>query len=268
MRARSAFIAIFLTSTVAPAVSARQQGTATAPPVPVDTVWQDAPALFPAVVALPEGYDSTRTWPAILALHGFGGTARGFARIAPVFTRAGYVVVVPEAPYPIPGEEAGTRYSWGLNTWTPPPLTQDTMVDRRSAELTIVNYLPSLLRTVRERYRLGPVYILGFSQGAIYGFLTGFYEHDSFAGIITFGFAGIAPEWFTVRGGTIEDGRNLAVLLVHGREDPMAPFAESERARDMLQAAGYRVTLQPFEGGHSVPTAQLEKVVEWLRSLR
>jgi len=131
MRLRTAFIAIFLTFLLAHGVSARQRAAGTGSPVPVDTVWQEAPALFPALVALPEGYDSTRTWPAILALHGFGGTARGFARIAPVFTKA-----------------------------------------------------------------------------------------------------------------------------------------ESERARDMLRAAGYRVTLQPFDGGHSVPTAQLEKVVEWLRSLR
>lgn len=231
-------------------------------------LWQEAVALFPVIVELPADYDSTKVYPVIVAMHGFGSTSKAFSRIAPVFTDAGFFVVLPEAPYGVPSEKPGEHISWGLNMWTPPPLTDDPAIDTRSVELMVLEHIPAALKRAEEEYRLGAKYLLGFSQGAIYAFVTGFYNPDTFDGIIAFGLSGMPSirDWLAGRGDSIKDGNSLPVLLVNGTEDKVAPYAQSEIALELLKEEGYDVTLHSFVGGHAVPAVELEKTVEWLRA--
>jgi predicted esterase len=229
-------------------------------------LWHEAPALFPVIVETPADYDSTEVYPAIVALHGFGSSSEAFRRIAPVFTNAGFIVVFPEAPYKVPIDEPGDHISWGLNTWTPPPLTDDPAIDTRSVELMVLEHIPAAIKRVEEEYKVGTKYILGFSQGAIYAFVTGFYNRDKFDGIIAFGLSGMPSirDWLAQRGDSISDGNSLPVLLVSGTEDKMAPHSESEIALELLKQEGYDVTLLSFVGGHAVRDEELEKAAEWL----
>jgi predicted esterase len=83
--------------------------------------------------------------------------------------------------------------------------------------------------------------------------------------VIAFG-ATYYRELFTTRGDRLEDGNDLAVRLVLGRSDPLVPFSNAEQARDAFEEAGYQVTLDEFEGGHTVPDDALRRAVEWLRN--
>jgi predicted esterase len=108
--------------------------------------------------------------------------------------------------------------------------------------------------------------------------MTSINNSGLFDGIISFGPPGFdgfrgpsrdgtsrprGSSWFT--GNTLAAGSGVRVLLVHGREDPHAPFAVSEHARDTLKDAGYDVTFRPFVGGHTVPKDQLGFVGKWIR---
>jgi predicted esterase len=231
-----------------------------------DIIWHEANALFPVMVAVPQGFDSTRAYPAVVALHGFGSSSEAFRRIMAPLTDAGFLVILPEAPYTVPIQELGSHFSWGLHVASDPPLTDDAAVDFRSTELMVLEHIPAAVESVRQKYRLGQVFVLGFSQGATYAFLAGFYNADVFGGVISFGLAELEREWFTVSGGSLEDAQHLPVLLMHGTEDARAPIAVSNRALEMLQSAGYDVTLQPFQGGHTVNREQLLQVRDWLRT--
>jgi predicted esterase len=217
-------------------------------------------------VKLPTDYDSSKTYPVIIALHGFGSSSKKFSRIANTFTAAGYIVMLPEAPYRMPSDKPGDYYSWGLNTWTPPPLTDDPAVDARSVELMTQVHIPAAVKRVEEEYRIREKYLLGFSQGAIYAFATGVYNSDTFDAIIAFGLSGMESirDWAKARGESISDGNSLPVLLVSGTEDKKAPHEQGVIAQRVLEEEGYNATFHSFEGGHSVPTAELEKCVEWL----
>jgi predicted esterase len=229
-------------------------------------LWHEAPALFPVVVKLPEDFDSTRVYPALVALHGFGSSSKAFSRIAPVFTRSGFIVILPEAPYSVPSDKPGDHISWGLNTWTPPPLTNDPAIDTRSVELMVFEHIPAAIKRVEEEYKVGAKYIFGFSQGAIYAFVSGFYNRDIFDGIIAFGLSGMPSirDWLAQRGDSIKDGNSLPVLLVNGTEDKLAPYTEAEIALKLLKQEGYDVTLLSFLGGHAVRDEELEKAAQWL----
>ena len=147
-------------------------------------LWHKAPALFPVRVVPPDGYDSTRIYPAVVALHGFGGSSTSFERIAQPFVQAGFIVILPEAPNPVPSDDSERHSSWTLTTFTTPPLTGDATLERRSALLTTIDFLPSAVDVVQERFQMGPSYIFGFSLGGFEALVTGFYNRERFDGII------------------------------------------------------------------------------------
>jgi len=51
----------------------------------------------------------------------------------------------------------------------------------------------------------------------------------------------------------VERLHGLPALVTHGRSDADLAFSAGERLRDLLQAAGARVTWLPFDGGHEMP---------------
>jgi predicted esterase len=258
-------VAMIATCAASPGVAAQE---------PPAVLWHEARALFPLRVHLPAGYDSTRAYPTVIALHGYGGSSEAFGRIGRVFAEAGFIAVLPDGPYPVPYLTAdSTRHSsWDLTTWTRalglgPPLTEDPAIEARSTGLTAWHFIPRVIDRVQEQYRVGPLFAFGFSLGGVYALGGAFYNRDRFDGVAVFGVAEIEREWFENRGETMEDGRDLPVRLAVGNSDRYLTTAEAERARDLFREAGYDVTLDIFEGGHSVPDEPLGRAAEWLRGL-
>ncbi len=236
-----------------------------------EVLWHEARALFPLRVHLPKNFDAARTYPAVIAFHGFGSSSERFERIGRAFADAGFITVLPEGPYPVSTDEPGRHSTWELSTWTEefglgPPLTTDPAVEARSISLTVDGYFPVVFERIREQYRVGPVYLCGFSLGGVYALVGGFHNRDDIDGIIAFG-AQFYPELFTTRGDRLEDGNHLRIRVALGRSDPLVPFSHAERARDAFEEAGYEVTLDGFEGGHAVPDDALNRAVSWLRDL-
>lgn len=56
----------------------------------------------------------------------------------------------------------------------------------------------------------------------------------------------------------------LPVFQSHGRQDPLLPFSEAERLRDLLVEAGLPHTWVPFRGGHQIDLEVLEKAARFL----
>lgn len=236
-----------------------------------ELLWHRAEALFPIRVYSPNDFDTAQAYPAVIALHGFGGSSERFESIGRAFSQAGFIAVVPEAPYPLPSADSARHSTWELSTWTEeyglgPALTDDPAIEALSAELTVDEFFPSVIERIRERYRVGAIYVFGFSLGGVYALVDGFHNRDQVDGVIAFG-ATYYRELFTARGDRLEDGNHLKIRLVLGRSDPMVPFSNAEQARDAFETAGYEVVLDEFDGGHTVPNDALMRAVNWLREL-
>lgn len=266
------WIALWLTACLAvPTPLVGQDSPPSIPRPEPEILWHETSALFPLRVYVPSDVDPASDVPMVVALHGMGGSSERFGRIGEAFAAAGFITVVPEAPYAFPSDEPGRHSTWELSTWTEelglgPPLTDDPAVEARSIELTVDEFLPSILKRIREQYRVGPVYLFGVSLGGVYALVGGFHNRDHIDGIIAFG-AQFYPELFTVRGDRLEDGNHLKIRIGLGRSDPLVPFSHAERARDAFESAGYEVTLDDFEGGHAVPDDALARAVSWLSEL-
>jgi len=240
-----------------PPVSSRvAQATTPSAQQDAEVIWHEVEALVPTRLFFPEGFDGEQPRTLIVALHGYGSSAKAFSRVGEQLAGHGFVVAVPQSPYAFLAE-GRLAFDWTLHH-----LDDDALANRATFPL-VEEFLPDLVREIGDRYSIDRAYALGFSQGAVLAMATAIINHDVFDGVVSFGLPDFRPGWFP--GDALASAREVAVLLVHGDADDRAPFASSEAARDQLTAAGYDVTLHRFRGGHSVQDQELELAAQWIR---
>jgi phospholipase/carboxylesterase len=205
----------------------------------------EANCLIPGYVRLPADYDSTKAYPLVIGLHGYGADPKSFARL---YERAGspeLIYVCLQAPYAF-GEGRDLGYSW--STWN----RDDSTVGRRSARLSS-DYIADAAQRLSARYHTDGTWLLGFSQGCFMAYQTGIARPDLFKGIICFG-GGLDTLRFT--DAEYAAARGLKVFAAHGKEDRMVEFKYGTSTRDFLRRKGYDVTFAEFK--------QLKQAIAWM----
>jgi tetratricopeptide (TPR) repeat protein len=112
----------------------------------------EAACLIPGYIRLPANYDSTRTYPLVIGLHGYGSDPKSFLRL---YERAGSPEVVYtclQAPYAF-GAGRDLGYSW--STWN----RDDSTVDQRSGKLSS-DYIADAARKLGARYKTSGTWLL------------------------------------------------------------------------------------------------------------
>jgi phospholipase/carboxylesterase len=225
------------------------------PPAPVfrDTVFRTQS--LTAILRFPERYDSTRTYHLLLALHGFGGTAANLATAFTTFAGESLIVAMPQAEFPAPA--GGT--SWFYRTadrslWD--------VFDTHS-----VNTVVELAAALRGRYRIGKVFILGFSQGSILAYMTGLLNPALVSGVLAIG--GYPPdidlEGSIVHAQDITNAQRLPLFIAHGTRDVTVGRSAFLVQREFFTSKGYAVTAVEYPGGHTLSAALMIQVRQWLR---
>ncbi|MFZ9567795.1 MAG: alpha/beta hydrolase [Vulcanococcus sp.] len=174
-------------------------------------------------------------------LHGWGADADDLLDLGPMLVTPDVSVVALRAPEAHP---YGTGRQWyGLQPidWNRLPAARQALQERLEELATSV----PLAQTV----------LLGFSQGGAMALDVG--SGLPLAGIVAC--SGYPHEGWTPAGGT------APVLLSHGREDPVVPYAASEEALRRLLAAGNAATLLPFSGGHTIDASVLPQIAAFVR---
>lgn len=208
-----------------------------------------------AILRPPVGWDTSRTYPLVVALHGNGGTAGGFAPSFGPVASAGSYVVIPEALW----GTANGGFSWFFRSsdrtqWPP----YDTIA---------VAGVVALVETLKARYHVGDVYLFGFSQGVALAYMTGFRNPHLVRGIVAV--SGYLPAIDTVGAivsmADVDSARALRVFAAHGTWDGTITRSEYQAQLDLLTAHGFPVTAYEFSGGHVLYDSVVERAVQWLR---
>ena len=171
--------------------------------------------------------------PLVIALHGRGDTADGFARLAERL-RMPLRFIVAQAPMP-----------WGMRDGR-------RWFDMRSPELRAqltqrVTDLTTLASQVAKRWpEAPPPYLMGFSQGAMLSLQAIAERPGPFAGAIALSGALLSTE------GLPKASEVRPVLLTGGATDRVVPAKRARDAEATLKTLGHRTELVIFEGGHSV----------------
>lgn len=186
---------------------------------------------------VPLGYSDDQAYPLFIALHGAGGDADNWNGSYP--DRAedrGMIFVAPDS----------RGYSWDL--MTPPGQTFGPDVV----------FIDEMLSYVFARCRIDPdrIALGGFSDGASYALSLGIGNGDLFSHLVAF-----SPGFYAIPDPVV--GKPY-VFVSHGTYDPILPFYNTaDTIVPTLEASGYDVTFQEFDGEHEVPFKVSTLALDW-----
>jgi phospholipase/carboxylesterase len=194
----------------------------------------------------PEGADRR-----LVLLHGWGADADDLLDLAEALVGPEVSVVALRAPLPHPAGMGRQWYDLQLPEWPQLPAARRDLRAR----------LEALARSVP----LERTAVLGFSQGAAMALdvATGDGAKDGAkeegmplaALIACSGYP--HPDWNPRRPRT-------RILLTHGEQDTVVPFAASTALEQRLREAGGTVERLPFSGGHGIEPALLPRLRSFL----
>jgi phospholipase/carboxylesterase len=226
---------------------------APAMPAPADVLFR-APSQA-AILKFPEHYDSAQAYPLLVALHGNGGTAAEFDSGLASLDRASLLVAVPQGEY----ARAGGGYSWFLET---PDRSLWEANDTRT-----VDHVVELVGAIGARYRVGKVFVLGFSAGASLAYMTGLRNPSLVTGILAIGghLPEIDREGSILHAEDLANGRSVRVFIARGMADPYVGQRIFTNQRDFLASRGFAVTAYEYVGAHHLTSELLARVARWIR---
>lgn len=205
---------------------------------------------FEPVVLIPAKMDSARTYPLIIAMHGWGGNPDDFsANLKSLVDRRGCIVCCPYGP-DVMGK---TNFGWGDDT---------------TAERVVVQ----TITLMTERYPIdeNKVVLLGFSQGGGYSLYLGLKYANYFMGVMPVATAYYDTTWNQYLADARSSGTRFYLLL--GGEESAERRQTNLDVLKTLAGNGITASLNVFAGyGHTLPgdfEFELERGLDWLEHYR
>ncbi len=179
----------------------------------------------------------------VILLHGLGADGNDLIGLAPYWAPVlpDTEFVSPNAPYPC--DMAPHGYQWLSVRETSP---EARLAGARAAAAILDGFIDEALasRGLAE----SDLALVGFSQGTMMSLFVGPRRERQLAGIVGYSGRLIAPQLLA---GELRS--RPPILLIHGTEDPMVPYASMPEAETSLTAAGIPVETLACPGiGHSI----------------
>ena len=180
----------------------------------------------------------------VVLLHGYGANGEDLIGLAPAFAQVlpDTAFISPNAPYPCPQAPPG-HYQW-FDVWDRDPARR--LAWGRQVAVIVDAFLDQQLaaRTLTD----ADLALIGFSQGTMVSLHVGLRRPKPCAGILGYSGRLEFPDLLAT-----ELRSRPPVLLVHGEEDPVVPFAQLATATDALKANGVPVEAHARPGlGHGI----------------
>ncbi|MBZ5605848.1 MAG: prolyl oligopeptidase family serine peptidase [Acidobacteriia bacterium] len=204
----------------------------------------EAGEIMPYHLYVPTGYNGSKAFPLIVALHGLGGNEDGMLRpnyqmVEPAEKR-GYIVVAPM------GYRLDGFYGSPLGT------------DKRRAALSEQDVM-HVLDIVRKNYKIDPdrTYLMGHSMGAIGTWAVGTKHPEIWAALGPI--SGVADPR------TVASMRNIPEVVVHGDADTTVPVSGSRNMVAEMKRLGVDVKYIEVPGGShtSVPGPNMAAIFDF-----
>ena len=139
----------------------------------------------------------------------------------------------------------------------------------RDADLTnmdatgLVKAAAKVRRTMRTEgnSKEHPFVLVGHSQGAMVASEIAFNSDEPLSALVLLSAAYVdTTAWHQ----HMDKRKGLPVFIVHGREDPVLPFAQAELLARFMAEEGLRVVFIPHDGGHEIPEGFVETLGRFL----
>ena len=202
------------------------------------------------IVVEPDNYDSSREYPLIVLLHGFGSHMGDLAGLSSMIETRKYVYAFPNAPIPIQVGFGSQGYAWAH------PLDDDLDGLYQDSE----EKLSVFLQDVLSGYKVGSQVVVlgGFSQGGLVCFDFALFLNKPLGGV--FPIAGFTrhPKAEVLRCHPCQ--KKIPILISHGKDDDQIPARASENIYRQLKDQGANVELLIYKGKHKIGIECLRRI--------
>ncbi len=194
----------------------------------------------------------------VILLHGLGADGNDLIGLAPY-----WAPLLPQAEFlspnaPFPCDMAPYGYQW-YSSQDRSPAAQ--LAGVRAAAPILDAFIDQAL--LERGLDPGALALVGFSQGSVMSLYVGPRRASPVAGIVAYSGRLVAPELLPS-----ELRSRPPVLVVHGSEDPLVPFAALAEAETGLGAAGIPVESLTCPGiGHSIDEQGLRRGGQFLKAV-
>ena len=195
----------------------------------------------------------------VVFLHGYGADGADLLGLADVLEPhlPGVAFLAPDAPEPCQGGGFGCQ-------WFPIPWLDGSSQAAAEAGLqAAARDLNGFLDARLAEAGLTPdrLVLVGFSQGAMLSLEVAPRRPEAVAGVVAISGRMLRPEALAA-----EAVVKPPVLLIHGDQDPVVPFADMAKAGDALVAAGFRTWGHVMQGtGHGIAPDGLGVALQFIR---
>jgi phospholipase/carboxylesterase len=229
-------------------------------------IYFQSTSLYKCKIKKPKNYNPEKKYQLVIGLHGGGSSLDSFINVWDDIDNVNFIYAVPQGPYAWPTENE-ISYDWSM--WP----SKDEKGIQKATEL-VPNYIADLVKELESQFRTDGIYLMGFSQGAIFTYITGIQNYHLFMGIICLSGPGIFEHLMNPFTGATDStwiekkylgpAKSLKVFIAHGVNDKMVEYNSSLKSRDVLRQHGYDVEHYDFKGGHSIDKNILKHAIEWL----
>jgi phospholipase/carboxylesterase len=230
--------------------------TANAAAVPI-TKTAPFPMNVGYIVDLPDNYDSTKLYPLIVVLHGFGDRMSSYIGTAKNLCPDGAIGLYPESPFPF---YSNNEVGWTWEFWGD---SLSTVTPDKSREASI-RWILQTIDLVKKGYPVDPakVFLTGFSQGGMLTYTIGLSHPELFRGLIPIG------GFLTIPIDSIHpiDPKALEVpiLILHGANDDVVEFKSAVEAQAKLKQFGIDAKLQRYPAKHQITKEMTEDARDFI----
>jgi len=227
-----------------------------------DSLYFKSESLFKCSIKLPDNYDPQKSYKLVIGLpvafDDFRAIWDGF--------KVDFIYATPQAQYTNLMDNKLIS-DWAF--WT----SYDSSTIARAATLT-ADYMADLVNELKAHYLIDDIYLMGFSQSAIFTYVAGIQRPELYKGILCLSgpaiheplrnpFAGIyAPDWLEEK--YLEPAKTLRVFIAHGTKDQTPPYDYGVKSKDILSSYGYDVSFHSFDGGHTIDPEILKQALDWI----
>jgi predicted esterase len=130
----------------------------------------------------------------------------------------------------------------------------------------------AVTKEVQQAFKTTITYVGGHSQGAFLTYSVILNYPDLYRG--AFPMAGDCwmqnePNLWETKPDVLKKQKEIAIAVIHGREDPVVPFSQGEHAYDCFRAMGWTKLrfFAPQKLGHQFMLSPVEEALEWLDAM-
>ncbi len=221
----------------------------------------EASSMQPYRIRFPKNYDASKSYPLLIGMHGMGGNSEGFISHYDKLDDPQVIYVTPEGQYPL-SMHMGPQ--WHRRAWS---ITQVGKKAWQSADKMVGDYILNTIKKVSGEYKVSDVYIMGFSQGAVYAYTIGLQNPDKVKGVI--GFSGYlmdpAGNNSILSEEDIMTGKDVRLYIAHGVDDAAIKVETARQLKTMFEEQGFDLTYTEFEGHHGIKADVFNDAVKWMQ---